>query len=78
MVIAGEPEFLENRKDIITNPKVIIEVLSKSTESYDKEDKFKAYRTIPSFGEYLLIVKIFDALYGYIQCTGRMPVLHEC
>ncbi len=55
MVIAGEPEFFENRRDIITNPKVIIEVLSKSTESYDKEDKFKAYRTIPSFEEYLLI-----------------------
>jgi Uma2 family endonuclease len=71
MVVVGEPEFLENRKDIITNPKVIIEVLSKSTESYDKEDKFKAYRTIPSFGEYLLIEQ--DRIYveHYSKTTGK-------
>ncbi|HLO87251.1 MAG TPA: Uma2 family endonuclease [Nostocaceae cyanobacterium] len=55
MIIVGEPEFYNNRTDIITNPQVIIEVLSKSTKGYDREDKFQAYRTIPSFQEYLLI-----------------------
>ncbi|MCC5617039.1 Uma2 family endonuclease [Nostoc sp. CHAB 5836] len=54
-VIAGEPEFFNNRTDIITNPQVIIEVLSKSTKNYDREDKFQAYRTISTFQEYLLI-----------------------
>jgi Uma2 family endonuclease len=39
----------------MTNPQVIIEVLSKSTKGYDREDKFQAYRKIPSFQEYLLI-----------------------
>jgi Uma2 family endonuclease len=55
MIIADQPEFFKNRTDTITNPQVIIEVLSKSTKGYDREDKFEAYRTIPSFQEYLLI-----------------------
>jgi Uma2 family endonuclease len=55
IIIADEPEFFNNRTDTITNPQVIIEVLSKSTKSYDREDKFAAYRTIPCFQEYLLI-----------------------
>ncbi|WP_375511081.1 Uma2 family endonuclease [uncultured Nostoc sp.] len=54
-VIASEPEFFNNRTDIITNPQVIVEVLSKSTKHYDREDKFQAYRTISTFQEYLLI-----------------------
>ncbi len=62
-VIAGEPEFFNNRTDIITNPQVIVEVLSKSTKNYDspaetlceREDKFQTYRTISTFQEYLLI-----------------------
>ena len=54
-VIAGEPEFFNNRTDIITNPQVIVEILSKSTKNYDREDKFQVYRTISTFQEYLLI-----------------------
>ncbi|MEH2232365.1 MAG: Uma2 family endonuclease [Nostoc sp.] len=54
-VIVGKPEFFNNRTDIITNPQVIVEVLSKSTKNYDREDKFQAYRTISTFQEYLLI-----------------------
>jgi Uma2 family endonuclease len=55
MVIAGAPEYYNNRNDTVTNPQVIIEVLSKTTEGYDREDKFRAYKTLPSFREYLLI-----------------------
>lgn len=55
MIIAGEPEYVNNRTDIIVNPVVIIEVLSKSIQAYDREGKFNAYRTIPSFQEYLLV-----------------------
>jgi len=55
MVVQGELQFEEGRKDTITNPLIIAEVLSLSTKSYDKDDKFAAYRTIPSFQEYLLI-----------------------
>jgi len=55
MVVAGEPEYHDNRTDTITNPKVIIEVLSPSTKAYDCSTKFEIYRTIPTFEEYLLI-----------------------
>ena len=55
MVIAGEPEYYNNRTDTITNPKMIIEVLSKSTKGYDRSGKFASYRTIQTLEEYLLI-----------------------
>ena len=55
MVVAGELELAEGRKDTITNPVLIAEVLSKSTRNYDQVEKFAAYRTISTFQEYVLI-----------------------
>ncbi|OCR00204.1 hypothetical protein BCD67_21260 [Oscillatoriales cyanobacterium USR001] len=55
MVVVGEPEYYNNRTDTITNPKVIVEVLSKSTQGYDKSEKFDYYRSIPTVEEYILI-----------------------
>src|SRR6476646_3610732 len=53
MVVAGELEFAEGRKDTITNPLVIVEVLSESTKNYDRGEKFEFYRTRHSFREYV-------------------------
>lgn len=55
MVVAKPIELQAGRKDTVTNPLLIAEVLSKSTKSYDRDEKFAAYRTIPTFQEYLLI-----------------------
>lgn len=55
MVVEGEIQLQEGRRDTITNPSMIAEVLSESTRAYDKDQKFAAYRTIPSFKEYILI-----------------------
>jgi len=55
MVVCGEPKHHEDRTDVITNPLVIVEVLSKSSEDYDRGDKFKLYQAIPAFREYILI-----------------------
>lgn len=55
MVIQGQPIPYENRSDTLINPRLIIEVLSKSTEDYDQGDKFKFYRSIADLQEYLLI-----------------------
>jgi Uma2 family endonuclease len=55
MVVAGEPEYFPGRKDTILNPIFIIEVLSNSTNKYDRQGKFNSYRTIPTFREYLLV-----------------------
>ncbi|MBW4616551.1 MAG: Uma2 family endonuclease [Desmonostoc vinosum HA7617-LM4] len=55
MVVQVPLVYEEGRKDTITNPVMIAEVLLKSTKSYDRDEKFAAYRTIPSFQEYVLI-----------------------
>jgi Uma2 family endonuclease len=55
MVVCGQKEFLDDQKDTLTNPILIIEVLSDSTESYDRGRKFGFYRSIPTFREYLLV-----------------------
>jgi Uma2 family endonuclease len=51
----GRPEYEDEKKDILTNPLLIVEVLSDSTEIFDRGEKFKSYRNIPSFKEYILI-----------------------
>lgn len=55
LIINGEPEFNGTRTDEILNPSLIVEVLSPSTEGYDRGEKFRKYRSIPSLSEYLLI-----------------------
>ena len=55
MVVCGEIEKSESEPNSITNPKVIVEVLSKSTANYDRGDKFYLYRQLESFEEYILI-----------------------
>ncbi|MBD2297162.1 Uma2 family endonuclease [Nostoc sp. FACHB-190] len=55
MVVPRPLERQQGRTDTITNPVMIAEVLSKSTKSYDRDEKFSAYRTIFTFQEYLLI-----------------------
>jgi len=54
-VFCGEPEFAGDRQDVILNPVLIVEVLSPSTEGYDRGKKFESYRSIPSFREYLIV-----------------------
>jgi Uma2 family endonuclease len=55
MVIPCPVELQPGRKDTVTNPILIAEVLSDSTKAYDRDEKFAAYRTISTFQEYLLI-----------------------
>ncbi|MGD1891696.1 MAG: Uma2 family endonuclease [Cyclobacteriaceae bacterium] len=55
VVIKGNPAVTDERRDIITNPLTIVEVLSESTEARDRGDKFEAYRTIESLREYVLV-----------------------
>ena len=55
MLIEGEPIYYETGKTTVTNPRLIVEVLSKSTQNYDQGDKFLYYRSLPEFQEYILI-----------------------
>ena len=55
MVVKGKAVLNKSRTDEILNPSLIVEVLSPSTSGYDFDEKFKIYRAIPSFCEYLLV-----------------------
>jgi len=54
MVVCGETQFADNQQDMILNPTVIIEVLSESTEGYDRGKKFEHYRKLDSLSEYIV------------------------
>ncbi len=55
MIIGGQVKYAPERKDTVVNPLVIAEVLSDSTERYDRGEKFRRYRSIPTLQEYILI-----------------------
>ncbi len=55
--ICGDEEFEDDIEDILLNPNLLIEILSKSTEAYDRGTKFEFYQTIESFNEYILITQ---------------------
>ena len=54
-VVCGPLEFVDNREDTISNPTLIVEVLSPSTKEFDRGEKSRLYRMLPSLQEYLLI-----------------------
>lgn len=56
IVVCGEPQFHDQHLDVLINPILIIEVLSDSTEAFDRGEKFLRYRTwLPSLSDYLLV-----------------------
>jgi Uma2 family endonuclease len=55
IIICGKPELTDDKFDNVVNPSVIIELLSKSTRTYDKGEKFTLYRDIDSLKEYILV-----------------------
>ena len=57
VVAYGEPHFLDADLDTLTNPTLILEVLSPSTADYDRGAKFGHYRTLPSLQEYLVLAQ---------------------
>ncbi|MEQ9482817.1 Uma2 family endonuclease [Coleofasciculus sp. F4-SAH-05] len=77
MVVSGELLFEVGRRDTITNPLMIAEVLSESTRSYDCDQKFSAYRTIPSFREYLLIDQYKVHLQHYAKADENKWIFSE-
>ena len=55
LVVYQKPEFWNGRKDILLNPILIVEVLSPTSEKYDRHDKFMSYKNIPTFMEYVMV-----------------------
>lgn len=57
VVVCGQPRLLAGRNDTITDASLIVEVLSPSTQDYDRNDKFRYYRALPSLAEYILVAQ---------------------
>lgn len=75
MVIKGDVIYHENRTDTVLNPLLIVEVLSQSTGSYDRGDKFKYYRSIPELQEYILIDQYQYSVEQFVKTeTGKWQV----
>ena len=82
-IVCGKAELLDNQFDTLKNPTVLIEVLSDSTEKYDRGQKFSFYREIPSLKEYILVSsktmkiekfkRLEDGNYLYIESNEHQP-----
>ena len=68
VVVCGAPQFYDERRDILLNPSVVFEVLSPSTEAYDRGEKFLRYRTqIVTLAEYVLISQHRPLVEHYVR-----------
>ncbi len=75
--LCGTPLFDDNHKDNLLNPTIIIEVLSPSTEHYDRGKKFQHYRTIDSLCEYVLIEQDSYHIERYLRQGNAQWTLSE-
>jgi Uma2 family endonuclease len=77
MVIEKPLQLQTGRTDTVTNPCFVAEVLSKSTQDYDRGEKFVAYRTIKTFREYLLIDQYSIHVEHYVKTAANQWLLSE-
>jgi Uma2 family endonuclease len=77
MIVQRPIQLQIGRKDTVTNPIFIAEVLSQSTKNYDKDEKFSAYRTIPTFQEYLLIDQYSQHIEHYSKSGFNQWIFSE-
>lgn len=66
-VVCGGPKSDEVDRHAISNPRVIVEVLSKSTENYDRGRKFEFYQTLKSFVEYVVVYQTEAKIIHYVR-----------
>ncbi len=78
VMVASKPlQRQTGRKDTILNPCLIAEVLSSSTQTYDRIEKFAAYRTIDAFQEYLLVAQNRIYVQHYIKTAANQWMFSE-
>ncbi len=76
-IVCGSPEFFDGTNDVLTNPSAVFEVLSDSTEAFDRGAKFVGYRSIASLRECLLISQHERRIEQYTRLDDGNWVLHE-
>jgi Uma2 family endonuclease len=68
-ILCGAPRYVDPKGECLANPTVVIEVLSPSTEAYDRGAKFEQYRAIPSLAAYLLVAEDGPRVEQFIRKT---------
>ncbi len=76
-IVCGDLKFASRTKDTIVNPTVVVEVLSDSTEAYDRGKKFEHYRQIPSLQEYLLVSQKEPRIEQFVRQPDGRWLLNE-
>lgn len=76
-VVCGAPEFVDHATDVISNPRVVVEVLSDSTERFDRGEKFAGYRSLPPLADYLLVAQDQARVEHYTRGADGTWVLRE-
>jgi Uma2 family endonuclease len=77
-IVCGEPRLESDHGDVFLNPVVLVEVLSDSTEAYDRGKKFEHYRTIPSLKHYVLITQDRHSIDCFTRSNGEGWNLTSC
>jgi Uma2 family endonuclease len=77
LIVCDKPQLLDDEFDTLLNPVIIVEILSRSTQSYDRGDKFMLYRAIPSLQEYILINSEKAGVEHYRRQPDQTWVLQE-
>jgi Uma2 family endonuclease len=77
VIYCDRPQFEDNVLDTLLNPRAIVEVLSDSTEKYDRGAKFAQYRQIPSLQEYVLVAQDQPLVERYVRQPGGDWLLTE-
>lgn len=70
-LVCGQPQHEGGRRDVILNPKVVIEVLSPSTERYDRGQKFQYYQHLASLDTYILVAQEWPLVEQYVRQGDR-------
>jgi Uma2 family endonuclease len=77
LVIKDKPDYWQNRRDIICNAQLIIEVLSDGTQDYDRIGKFEIYRSLPDLQDYILISQDRVHVEHYVKQASRQWLLTD-
>jgi len=77
-IVCGAPRFYDETRDVLVNPALVFEVLSESTERFDRGQKFVGYRSISSLRELVLVSQHERRVEHYVRQSDDTWVLREC
>jgi len=76
-IVCGEPRFRDGERDVLLNPTVVVEILSKGTERFDRGDKFAGYRSVESIRQVVLVSQHERRVEVYTRAGAGRWILDE-